>query len=60
MLLLFPVRLFRTMPEICEVYCLAYGDYIRRGLDCQLDLLDPNTVHSVTAYTHCNSQQLSH
>jgi hypothetical protein len=23
-------------------YCRAYGNYIRRGLDCQLDLLDHN------------------
>jgi hypothetical protein len=29
-------------------YCRAYGDYMRRGLDCQLDLLDLNTVHSIT------------
>jgi hypothetical protein len=26
------------------LYCRAYGDYIRRGLDCQLDLLDYESV----------------
>jgi hypothetical protein len=41
-------------------YCHAYGDYIRQGLDCKLDLSDPSTVHSITAYTLYNSQQLSH
>jgi hypothetical protein len=25
-------------------YCRAYGDYIRRGLDCQLDLLNYKSV----------------
>jgi hypothetical protein len=32
-------------------YCRAYGDYIRRVLDWQLDLLDHNQLHnSVTVY----------
>jgi hypothetical protein len=26
------------------MYCRAHGDYIRRGLDCQLDLLDHKSV----------------
>jgi hypothetical protein len=51
-------------------YCRAYGDYIRRGLDCQLDLLDHNTVtlrnyklvrryryftHFAIYYVYCNT-----
>jgi hypothetical protein len=36
----------------CGIYGRAYGDYMRRGLDCQLDLLDYNTdTLSYSAHT---------
>jgi hypothetical protein len=35
------------------------GDYIRRVLDWQLDLLDRTQLHTITVYTLYNSQQLS-
>jgi hypothetical protein len=36
------------------------GDYIRRVLDWQLDLLDHTQLHTITVYTLFDSQQLSY
>jgi hypothetical protein len=30
--------------HLSRYYCRTYGNYIRRGLDCQLDLLDYKSV----------------
>jgi hypothetical protein len=40
-----------------DSYCRAYGDYMRRGLDCQLDLLDHTQLHSSWLHltVHCKT-----
>jgi hypothetical protein len=39
------------------LYCRAYGNYMRRGLDCQLDLLDHTQLQlqCITLYTLYNT-----
>jgi hypothetical protein len=52
-----PVSVLLPIPTALKTYCHAYGDYIRRGLDWQLDLLDWTQLHNSWLHltVHCNT-----
>jgi hypothetical protein len=51
-----------TCLKFTDIYCRAYGNFMRRGLDWQLDLLDSTQIHNSWLHrtVHCKTHTHTH